>query len=40
MNLRYPLVQVVIEANATEVPLNEVAKELVEIVVVEDHGKL
>ena len=35
-----PPVQVVVKATATEVPLNEAAKEPVEISVVEDHGKL
>ena len=40
VNPRCPLVQAAVEATVTEVPLNEEAKELVEIAVVEDHDKL
>ena len=36
----HPPVQAAVEATTTEVPLNEMVKELVEIAAAEDHGKL
>ena len=40
VNLRCPLVQEAVEATAIEVPLNEAAKDPVEIAAVEDHVRL
>ena len=40
VNPECPLVQAATEATMTEVPLNETAKEPVEIAAVEDHGRL
>ena len=39
VNPECPPVQAASEATAAKVPLNEVAKELVEIVAAEDHGR-
>ena len=39
MNPECPPVQAAAEATATKVPLNEAAKEPVEIVAAEDHGR-